>query len=97
MPSTMIEKKTSATKKAAAAPSAVAGLTTVDVPFLATTKYAQRVVHFELKAAEAATLRGVLEALEVAHAKLESGKPVESSQDALRWILQSLGRGIQRA
>jgi hypothetical protein len=64
----------------------------VQVPFVTTAKYAQKVVYLELRDAEAATLRGVLEGLEQIGAKMPNGKPVASSQDALRWVLQELAR-----
>lgn len=68
---------------------------TVAVPFVATAKYAQRLVSLELKTDDAQALRGVLEALELQQAKLASGKPVESSQDALRWILQHVTSSVR--
>lgn len=88
MPSTM--EKPTKTKKGAPAPE-VAALT-VAVPFVATTKYAQRVVYLELRDGEAVALRGVLEGLEQRGAKMPNGKPVASSQDALRWLLLELSR-----
>jgi hypothetical protein len=69
-----------------------AGVLSVDVPFVATTKYAQRVVYLELREGEASALRGVLEGLELRGTKMPNGKPVASSQDALRWLLQELAR-----
>lgn len=80
-------------KKPAKVTEAKAGdVLAITVPFRRTAKYAQREVYFSLRQDEAEVLRGVLEGLEEQHAKMQNGKPVQTTQDALRWLIEAVGQ-----
>lgn len=67
----------------------------VNLPFLKSTKYAQREIHMRLPQGEAVTLRSLFEALEESHATLDDRKPVDSPQAAMRWLLQEVARAAK--
>ena len=62
------------------------------IPFLHTNKYPQREIHITLDSHQATPLRCVLEGLEEQHAKLNDGHVVSTVQDAIRWMLEQVGR-----
>jgi hypothetical protein len=68
----------------------------IEVPYVASTKYAQREIYMSLPIAQAVVLRSVFEGLEERHATLANGKPVQSPQDALRWLLEEAARVARR-
>lgn len=76
------------------------GSVDVAVPYVAAPeKYAQQTIHLSLDAYQAPVLRAVLEGLERRQAKLASGQPIQTAQDAIRWILEEIARncsGSQR-
>jgi len=89
-----IEKKKA---KAAIVPEAErAPALEVGVPFVASTKYAQRDIHMTLDGPQAVALRSVFEALEERHAKLNKGAPVQNPQDAIRWLIEEVARVAAR-
>lgn len=90
--STTMEKPKK-TKAAAVATPEIKAALVVSVPFLASAKYAQREIHMRLDQPQAITLRSVFEALEESHAKLANGHPVQSPQDAMRYILEVIANG----
>lgn len=92
------EKKKTTTKAADAtvtpAPRSRVQTLVLEVPFVPTTKYAQREVHLTLNADQAAVLRGVLEGLQEQHAKADKGArrqvPVDDAQGAVAWLLDAI-------
>lgn len=80
-----LTKKTKATKPREASSASV-----VAVPYAPTTKYAQQSIHMDLSLEHATHLRAVLEGLELEHAKLSSGRLVQTTQDAIRWLIEAV-------
>lgn len=66
-------------------------LVPIEAPFVPTSKYAQREIHMRLDTLQAETLRALFEGLELTRATTSTG-PVQSQQDALRWMLEELRR-----
>lgn len=65
----------------------------IEVPLLlADTGYMPRHADVYFKGSEGETVRGLREALNAAHMRLEDGRHVESNTDALRWLIQEVGR-----
>lgn len=64
----------------------------VEIPYAPTPKYAARTFETSLGAEQATTLRAVLEGLELQFARLNDGRVVQTAQDAVRWMLEEIGR-----
>lgn len=89
------------TKKSKAKPPELAPVTSgsleISLPWVKTDKYAQTTLHLKMTSAQARYLRYVLEGLECNGAELANGRPVDSSQKAIMWLIEQVKAEVDNA